>query len=162
MSIIFLVYRDMSGVILDSQRIKNISQELLYTNTYIQNIADKSDIKIDTYTNDTKDKIIMKDNLWFEYIVGRECSSDGKKCWIYSETQQDGKTKLTNSDSTYLLSLNFVIIPFDPIPEDKSINKQKIKNIYSRGFWMMTEMLWKKTDITKPIYTQSFFSVRSY
>lgn len=101
MSIIFLIYRNMSGVILDSQRIKNISQEILYTNTYIQNISDKSDIRIDSYDKDPKDTITMIDKdtvnrAGFKYIIGSECNSDKTSCRIYSQTNNEEKEKLTN------------------------------------------------------------------
>ena len=146
-------------MILDSQRIKNISQELLYTNTYMQNIADKSDIQNIDYTTNIKDTIKLKDKDSFEYEIGKK--RDGDNCYIYS-IDKDGENKLTNPNTTYISKLSFVTIPFVQAPEDKSQNPSQIKDIYSHGFWMMTEMTAKNTDTTKPIYTQTFFSVRSY
>lgn len=161
MSIIFLIYRNMSGVILDSQRIKNISQEILYTNTYIQNISDKSDIKIDSYDKDPKDTITMIDKDSFEYKIGKECLWD--QCWIYSN-DKDGNNKLTNPWTTYISSLNFITIPFiNPNNVNKNLDKANIKNIYSRWFWMIWEIKGKKSDPDiQSIKIQTFFGTRGY
>ena len=161
MSIIFLIYRNMSGVILDSQRIKNISQEILYTNTYIQNISDKSYIRIDSYDKDPKDTITMIDKDSFEYKIDKECLWD--KCWIYSN-DKDGNNKLTNPWTTYISSLSFITIPFiNPSNVNKNLDKANIKNIYSRWFWMIWEIKGKKSDPdTQSIKIQTFFGTRAY
>ncbi len=153
MSIIFLIYKNMYWAISDSQQIKNISQELLYTNTYIQNIADKSDIKLN-YDKNGSDSIVLTDKDTFSYTISKKCDMPDR-CYIYT-IDKDWESKLTNPDITYISSLRFISLPFENLV--KPVTSDKIKNIYNHGFWMMAEISSKKW--AKSIYTQTFFDIK--
>lgn len=143
----------MYAAISDSQQIKNISQELLYADTYIQNVADKSDINL-TYDKNGSDSITLTDKDTFSYTIGKKCDAEDK-CYIYAN-DKDWESKLTNPDITYIANLKFISLPFENLT--KPVNSDKIKNLYNHGFWMIWEISSKKW--AKSIYIQTFFDIK--